>query len=126
RWSILAAAGLATAAVAALLWIEVAVWRTIQPAPDAIGAEQVEATLTDVTASLFSTDGEPARAFAESPVTTGFGQDSDTGNGCDEPRWLDEAECSDTVSEFEEPRDLLDPGTLERTVLETDSVDQGG
>jgi hypothetical protein len=126
RRSIIAVAGLATAAVGALLWIEVTVWRTIQPSPDSTGVEQVEATLADVTASLFSVSGEPTPAFAESPVAIRLAQESETGAGCDEPRWLDEAECSDTLSDFEEPQDSIEMGTAERTVWDTDSMDQGG
>jgi hypothetical protein len=126
RRAIVAVAGLTAVAVSALLWIEVAVWKTIQPSPDLTGVEQVEATLADVTASLFSVDGEPAPAFAESVVTTGLEQDSDTGTGCDEPQWLDEAECSDAVPDIEESEDSIEMSTMERTVFDTDSSDQGG
>jgi hypothetical protein len=126
RRSMVAVAGLTAAAVGALLWIEVAVWKKIQPTPDPTGVEQVEATLADVTASLFSVDGEPARVFAASVVTTGLEQDSDTGTGCDEPQWLDEAECSDAVSDLEEPEDSIEMNTMERTVFDPDSSDQGG
>jgi hypothetical protein len=126
QWSVVAVAGLTAVAVGALLWIEVTAWKTIQPTPDPTGAEQVEATLADVTASLFSVDGEPARAVAESPMAMGFEQDSDAGAGCDEPRWLDEAECLDAFSDLEEPQDSIEMSAMEHTVDDTDSADQGG
>src|SRR5439155_137278 len=73
------------AAVGALLWIEATAWKTLQPAPDAARAEQIAAVLADVSAALFSVDGEPALALAESPVATALGQGGDSDPVCDGP-----------------------------------------
>src|SRR5438128_1227569 len=99
RWSIAAMVTLSAAAVGALLWIEATAWKTLQPAPDAARAEQIAAVLVDVSAALFSVDGEPALALAESPVATALGQGGDTDPVCDGP--LGDAECSDTLDGIE-------------------------
>jgi hypothetical protein len=59
RWMAIAAAS-AVAAVA-LLWIEVTAWRVVHRLPDTAQAEEM-AALADVSTTLFSVDGEPARA----------------------------------------------------------------
>jgi hypothetical protein len=130
--SMVAAAGLAAAAVGALVWVEVAVWKTIQPGADVTGTQQVEAALADVTAAIFSVDGDPPRAFAEAQTATPL----DAGAGvsdpsCDEQDWLvqtdepDEA-CSDNLSDLEALPDSLEADTTERTVLDAESASQGG
>jgi hypothetical protein len=125
RRSLVALAGLATLAMAALVWIEVAAWKTIQPTEDLTSVEQVEAALADVTAAIFSVDGEPTPIFGENSTVTGLDQDDGPDIGCEEPWWLDDAECSDTMQSFEEPQDSIDIST-ERTAFDRDSVDQGG
>jgi hypothetical protein len=126
RWSMIGVAGLAAVAVAALVWIEVTAWKTIQTAEDLASVEQTEAALADVTAAIFSVDGEPARVFAESAAATGLDPDDDASTGCDEPRWLDEAECAGSLPSFEDPEDSIEMDTTERTVFDTDRSDQGG
>ena len=126
RRPIVAVAGLAAVAVAALVWIEVAVWKTIQPADDTAGVEQVEAALEDVTAAIFSVDGEPTRSFVEALAVTGPDPDGYGSTGCEEPRWLDEAECSDALTRIEEPENEIEIDSTERTVFDADSADQGG
>jgi hypothetical protein len=124
--SIAAAAGLVAIAVGALVWIEVTVWKTIQPAEDLASASQIEAALADITAAIFSVDGDPPRALAEDLDRTAPGPDGDlVSPGCDEPGWVDEAECSDTLSGLEAAQDPLEVDTTERTVLGTDGADQG-
>jgi len=61
RW-LPAAVGLATAALALLVWVEVAVWRAVTPVPPTMQAQEVAAILADVSASLFSVSGDPAAA----------------------------------------------------------------
>lgn len=111
--------------MAALVWIEVVAWRTIQPAEDLTSAEQVEAALVDVSAAIFSVDGEPRAVLGEGAMPTGL--DQDEGDiGCGEPGQLDEAECVDAGQRGEEFPDSIDMDNAERTVLDTDGVDQGG
>lgn len=140
RWrSVAAVAALSAVAVGALVWIEVAAWKTIQPTTD-LAQEQMSAALTDVTAALFSVDGEPRLALAESPVAA-LEQDGDAEARCDESTGLDETDCSATLSGLENPglespglmepglQDPMDPIEVEapeRTVLEIDNADQGG
>lgn len=59
RW-MPAAFGLSAAAVALLLWVEVAVWRAVTPVPPTMQPQEVAAILADVSASLFSVTGNPA------------------------------------------------------------------
>jgi hypothetical protein len=69
-----AAIGLAAAAAALLLWIEVAVWRAVTPVPPTMQPHEVAAILSDVSASLFSVSGDPTSRGPlavpeEAPVT---------------------------------------------------------
>ena len=126
RRSIAAVAALSAVAVGALLWIEASVWKTLQPAPDAARAEQIASVLADVSAALFSVDGEPALALAESPVATALGQGGDTDPVCDGPAWLGDAECSDNLYGVEDPMDSIEMEAMERTMFDWNSSDQGG
>ena len=124
--SMVAAAGLAALALAALVWIEVAVWKTMQPTED-LASTQVEAALADVTAATFSVDGEPARLLGESSTSIDFDPDDVAGTGCEEPARLDEAECADTLQSLEEPQEeWTDMDSTERTAFDAESADQGG
>ena len=58
RW-LPAAVGLSAAAVALLVWVEVAVWRAVTPVPPTMQPQEVAAILSDVSASLFSVSGDP-------------------------------------------------------------------
>ena len=124
RRSIAAVAALSAVAVGALLWIEATVWKTLQPAPDAARAEQIASVLADVSAALFSVDGEPALALAESPVATALGQGGDTDPVCDGP--LGDAECSDTLDGVEGSMDSIEMEAMEGTMFDWNSSDQGG
>ena len=124
RWSIAAMVTLSAAAVGALLWIEATAWKTLQPAPDAARAEQIAAVLADVSAALFSVDGEPALALAESPVATALGLGGDTDPVCDGP--LGDAECSDTLDGVEGSMDSIEMEAMEGTMFDWNSSDQGG
>jgi hypothetical protein len=64
RW-LPAAVGLSAAAVALLVWVEVAVWRAVTPVPPTMQPQEVAAILTDVSASLFSVSGDPASGSAD-------------------------------------------------------------
>jgi len=63
RW-LPTAVGLSAAALALLLWVEVAVWRAVTPVPPTMQPQEVTAILADVSASLFSLTGSPAPAGA--------------------------------------------------------------
>jgi hypothetical protein len=65
RWVPAAAVGLSAAAVALLVWVEVAVWRAVTPVPPTMQPQEVAAILTDVSASLFSVSGDPASGSAD-------------------------------------------------------------
>jgi hypothetical protein len=125
RRSLVALAGLGAAAVAALLWVEVIAWRSIQPVEDLTSVEQVEAALADVTAAIFSVDGDPRAVLGEAVVPGGLDQ-GEGGVGCGDPGQLDEADCVDAGQRGEEFPDSIDMDNAERTVLDTDGVDQGG
>jgi hypothetical protein len=58
RWAAIASASAIAAGM--ILWLEVTAWRVVQRIPDAAQAEQM-AALSDLSATLFSLDGEPAR-----------------------------------------------------------------
>lgn len=61
RW--IPAAALATAtALAALLWVEVAVWRAVTYVPPTMRPEEARAMLTQVSAALFSLHGDATAA----------------------------------------------------------------
>ncbi len=64
RW-MPAAIGLSTAALALLVWVEVAVWRAVTPVPPTMQPQEVAAILSDVSASLFSVNGDPVPAAGE-------------------------------------------------------------
>ena len=65
RWAAIAAAS--AIAAGTILWVEVAAWRVVQRMPDAAQAEQM-AALSDVSTTLFSLDGEPARVQEDDAV----------------------------------------------------------
>ncbi len=58
RW-MPAAVGLAAVAAALLIWVEVAVWRAVTPVPPTMQPHEVAAILADVSAALFSLNGDP-------------------------------------------------------------------
>jgi len=154
RWgSVAAVAALSAAGVAALFWIEITAWRAIQPASDLAQAEQMSATLADVTAALFSVDGEPQVALADSPAVVALEQDAALEQDstvdvarCGEGTGQDDAECAAVSSglenlenpspsvegsdasdlELQDPMNVIEMDEPERTVLETDNVDLGG
>ena len=69
RW-IPAAVGLSMAALALLVWVEVVVWRAVTPVPATMQPQEVAAILSDVSASLFSVNGDPVPAPADDgPLT---------------------------------------------------------
>lgn len=86
RW-IPAAVGLSVAALALLVWVEVAVWRAVTPVPATMQPQEVAAILSDVSASLFSVNGDPVRATADDgPLTLeGMARDVDSTLTGDEP-----------------------------------------
>jgi hypothetical protein len=81
RWAAIAAAS--AIAAGTILWVEVAAWRVVQRMPDAGQAEQM-AALADVSTTLFSLDGEPARIHEDDAVP-GLQVDDDD-DGLDEDR----------------------------------------
>ena len=97
RW-IPAAAGGGALALAALLWVEVAVWRAVTYVPPSIRPEEASAMLTEVSVALFSLRGyTPASAeAAEEPI------DEDT-TACDGADWLVTAGCTPTLLAHVEP-----------------------
>ena len=93
-----AAAGAGGLALAALLWVEVTVWRAITYVPPSMRPEEASAMLTEVSLALFSLRGyapAPAEA-AEDPA------DEDT-NVCDGADWLVTAGCTPALLAHAEP-----------------------
>ena len=80
----------------------------------------------EVSAALFSVDGEPALALAESPVATALGQGGDTDPVCEGSAWLGDAECSDTLYGVEDSMDAIELEAMEGTMFYWNSSDQGG
>jgi hypothetical protein len=117
RWVPIVAA-LSVVAVAALLWIEVAVWRAVQSASPV--PEPIALALADVSAALFSVSGEPARVLAQSPLQE-LTQDHEVDTACEGPGWLEESRCQDALDALEGP-ELMDSTTLDNG----DNPDQGG
>ena len=141
RWrSVAAAAALSVAAVVALVWVEMTAWRAIQPATDVGQSEQMSAALADVAAALFSINGEPRPAFAESPSAVAPEPEGEVEGSCDESAGLDDTDCSvirpdlenpgvensDSLDSWQDPMDAIDVQAPERTALETESSHQGG
>ena len=86
RW-LPAAIGLSTAALALLVWVEVAVWRAVTPVPPTMQPQEVAAILSDVSASLFSVNGDPVPATGdEGPLSLeGMAREVDSTLTGDEP-----------------------------------------
>ncbi|HXA94979.1 MAG TPA: hypothetical protein VN323_05450 [Candidatus Dormibacteraeota bacterium] len=68
RW-MPAMVGLSAAAVALLIWAEVAVWRAVAP-PPTMQPQEVAAILADVSAALFSVSGDPVPAAGDEQTPT--------------------------------------------------------
>ena len=85
RW--IPAAALATAtALAALLWVEVAVWRAVTYVPPSMRPEEASAMLTEVSLALFSMNGYSVEAPEDA---------ADEGtNVCDGADWLVTTSCT--------------------------------
>ncbi len=115
RWVPIVAA-LSVVAVGALLWIEVAVWRAVQPAPP--GPEPIALALADVSAALFSVSGEPARV--QSPLQDP-GQNDEMDIACEGPDGLAEGRCRDALDGLAGPA-LMEGGGLD----DGDDAEQGG
>lgn len=128
------AAALAAVAVAALLWIEVTAWKALQPAPDVASAEQIETTLADVTAALFSVEGEPTRVGSESPIEAALVRDGEASPECDSQPGLGMAPCPDSLLGLEESPDASETESTDSNEMEAmdhatsdaDRADQGG
>jgi hypothetical protein len=127
-------AALSAAAVAALLWIEVTAWKAFQSEPDVASAEQIETTLADVTAALFSVEGEPARVVSDTQIEAVLTRDSDASPECDGQPWLGAPPCPGGPFDLEESQDAsemqsVDANEMEamdHTTSDADRADLGG
>ena len=127
-------AALSAIAVAALLWIEVTAWKVFQPAQDVVSAEQIETTLADVTAALFSVEGEPTRVVSESLIEAALVRDADASPECDDQLWLGAAPCPGGLFGLEESPDASETESMDSNEMEAmdhatsdaDGADQGG
>jgi hypothetical protein len=93
RW-IPAAAAATTMALAALLWVEVAVWRAVTYVPPTMRPEEARAMLAQVSAALFSVRGDApaAEASTDADELLAVG-DEDWGGLCVGPDWLVRSGC---------------------------------
>jgi hypothetical protein len=82
RW-VPAAAGAGLLALAALLWVEVAVWRAVTYVPLSMRPEEARAMLTEVSLALFSTSGYSAEEASDEDTSV-----------CDGADWLVTAGCT--------------------------------
>jgi len=127
-------AALSAAAVAALLWIEVTAWKAFQSEPDVASAEQIETTLADVAAALFSVEGEPARVVSDSQIEAVLTRESDASPDCEGQPWLGAPPCPGGLFGLEESEDAsetesMDPNEMEamdHTTSDADRADLGG
>jgi len=127
-------AALSAVAVAALLWIEVTAWKALQPAPDVASAEQIETTLADVTAALFSVEGEPTRVDSETQIEAALVRDGVASPECDSQPGLGTAPCSESLLDLEESPDASETESKDSNEMEAmdhatsdaDRADQGG
>lgn len=88
RWAP-AIAGTGALALAALLWVEVAVWRTVTYVPPSMRPEEASAMLTEVSLALFSVRGyTPVRIEAAEEAADG------DMNVCDGADWLVATSCT--------------------------------
>ena len=85
RWAP-AIAGTGALALAALLWVEVAVWRTVTYVPPSMRPEEASAMLTEVSLALFSMNGYSIEAAEDAA-------DGDM-NVCDGADWLVATSCT--------------------------------
>jgi hypothetical protein len=93
RW-IPAAAAATAMALAALLWIEVAVWRAVTYGPPTMRPEEARAMLTQVSAELFSLRGDAPAAEANTDADEWLAAgDVDSGGECVGPDWLVRSGC---------------------------------
>jgi hypothetical protein len=81
-------------ALAALLWVEVAVWRAVTYVPPSMRPEEARAMLAQVSASLFSVGGDPpaAEAAAPAPIEALVSDDEPEGE-CVGTEWLVRSGC---------------------------------
>jgi len=127
-------AALSAAAVAGLLWIEVTAWKAFQSEPDVASAEQIEMTLADVAAALFSVEGEPARVVSDSQIEAVLTRESDASPDCEGQPWLGAPPCPGGLFGLEESEDAsetesMDPNEMEamdHTTSDADRADLGG
>jgi hypothetical protein len=94
RW-IPAAAAATGMALAALLWMEVAVWRAVTYVPPTMKAEEARAMLAQVSAALFSLRGD-ATAAAEASTEAAealVSDDEEQAPECTGPEWLMGSGC---------------------------------
>jgi len=85
RWAPVVA-GTGALALAALLWVEVAVWRAVTYVPPSMRPEEASAMLTEVSLALFSLNGYSVAAAEDAA-------DEDT-NVCDGADWLVTTSCT--------------------------------
>jgi len=85
RWAP-AVAGTGALALAALLWVEVAVWRAVTYVPPSMRPEEASAMLTEVSLALFSLNGYSVAAAEDAA-------EEDT-NVCDGADWLVTTSCT--------------------------------
>ena len=116
-------AALSAAAVAALLWIEVTAWKAFQPEPDVASAAQLETTLADVTAALFSVEGEPARVVSDTQIEAVLTRNSDSSRECDGLPWLGAPPCPGGLFGLEESQDPSEIESESQDASEMESMD---
>lgn len=121
-------AALSAVAVAALLLIELTAWKALQPEPDMASAEQIEAALADVTAALFSVEGEPARVVSEGGTDAELLRDGDASAECDTQPGVAPALCPESALGFEDTTDPPEPEmeAMEHNTSDAARADQGG
>ena len=93
RWIPFAAAA-TSMALAALLWVEVAVWRAVTYVPPTMQAEEARAMLAQVSASLFSLGGDARAAEASTGAVDSFVvDDEEQDRECVGTEWLVRSGC---------------------------------
>jgi hypothetical protein len=125
RWRVPGLAALsAVVLVSALLWIEVAVWKTIESTSDPEPGQQLADVLANVSSALLSVDGEPASVRASS-LLTALDHGSEPDGVCDEAA-SPESGCASALSGLEETEDPVEVATVEETFFTSGHSEHGG
>lgn len=124
RWRA-AAAMVAAASVAGLLWVETTMWTASRSMTDPGMDREIALALEDLWSSVLSTDGESSRSLDPSALLAEAAE-RDLIGVCDDRSGPDEAGCVDALGDDPPFVDALGSDVTVDAVLNTDIAVQGG